>query len=112
MLDLSMMGLFLLGELWGLKTVNEVIGEIAKLDDGSDDFSFDKLIKFDQIIQSLANAVDENPRQIKDREIMKLPIGEMMTLFKSFSVMMVAAVQTDTTPDLGKQTAVPKEKKK
>jgi len=112
MLDLSMMGLFLLGELWGLKTVNEVIGEIAKLDDGSDDFSFDKLIKFDQIIQSLANAVDENPRQIKDREIMKLPIGEMMTLFKSFSVMMVSAVQTETTSELGKEKAVPKEKKK
>jgi len=104
-LDFSLMAFLLLGKKWNLKTIKEVIAEIAELDKGNEDLAFDDLEKFGEIIQCLANSAEGNPREIKDQEILRLPLPEIMSMFKNFSTMMVDSIKNETTDEQGKSKA-------
>ena len=93
-LDFSLMSLMVLGEKWGLETLEEVIAKIAELDNGDNKLALSKLRMFDEIIQSLANSAEGNPRILNDFEVLRLPMAEVMQLLTFFSDMMIKAVQS------------------
>lgn len=108
-LDFSLMAFRELGKKWELKSISEVMARVSELDNGTDDLSFEMFDRFSEIITTFVNAAEDNPREILEKEILRMPMPELMKLFQSFSVVMVDSVQTENAvnpDDQGKKAAV------
>lgn len=108
-LDFSLLAFLTLGQTWGLKTIDEVIGKIALLDNDNNSLSLDALKMFDEIVVSFVNSAEDNPRELKPNEVLRMPVFETMTLLKSFSVLIANSLRTETTEELGKKITTKKE---
>lgn len=114
-LDFSLLAFRCLGKKWGLKSISEVMAKVATLDTGSSELDFDLLDMFAEVFVSFVNSAEGNSREINEKEILRLPIGELMVLFQSFTEIMIDSVQSETsesTDEVGKGTAVKNSRKK
>lgn len=102
MLDFSMLAFRNLGKKWQLKSITEVMAKIATLET-SKEMEFEVVEIFSEILVEFANACEDNPRQLKENDILKLQIPDLMKLVSSFSALMIESVQTDNPIALEEQ---------